>query len=138
VPLLLPLTFSLLHVGTVSSVVETVVENAGRPADASAACLMPIAPDPADALRFGDQTILSVIDGIEDGVAVVLVGADEREVTCSADALPSGVRAGGAVRLQLVGDRILHMVADPDQDAARAARIGAKLEWLRGNRDGKP
>jgi hypothetical protein len=133
VPLFLPLTIALLHVGD-----ESFVENAGQAIGASAVCSMPVAPDPADALTSGDQTITGVIDGIEDGVAVVLVGADEREITCSANALPFGVRAGGVVRIRLGGDRILHMEADPDEDALRAARIVAKLEWLRENRMGKP
>jgi hypothetical protein len=48
--------------------------------------------------------------------------------------LPSGIRAGGAVRLRLDGDRILYTEPDPAEDAARAARIGNKLEWLRKNR----
>ena len=92
----------------------------------------------AEIPRSQDQAVPAVVDRIEDGVAVVLVGPDEREITCSANALPSGVRAGGAVRLRLEGDRILHMEADPDEDAVRAVRIGAKLEWLRENRKAKP
>jgi hypothetical protein len=81
-----------------------------------------------------DQTVPAVVDRIEDGIAVVLVGPDEREITCPANMLPSGVQAGGAVRLRFDGDRILQMEADPDEDAARSARIGNKLEWLRKNR----
>ncbi len=88
----------------------------------------------AEIPKSEDQNVPAVIDRIEDDVAVVLVGADEREITCSANVLPSGVRAGGAVRVRLDGDRILYMEADPDEDALSAARIGAKLEWLRGNR----
>ena len=92
----------------------------------------------AEIPRPQDQAVPAVVDRIEDGVAVVLVGPDEREITCSANALPSGVRGGGAVRLRLEGDRILHMEADADEDSARAARVGEKLEWLRANRKGKP
>lgn len=91
----------------------------------------------ADNLGNQDRTVPAVIDRIEDGVAVVLVGTDEREITCSVGSLPSGVRAGGAVRLRLDGHRILHMEADPDEDALRASRIGTKLEWLRNNRGSK-
>jgi hypothetical protein len=117
---------------------ESFVKMAGRSAEASAACAMPIALSPAEDQQFEDDAVSAVIDRIEDDLAVVLVGADELEITCNANALPSGVRAGGAVRLQFDGDRILDTRADPDEDAARANRIGAKLEWLRGNRDGKP
>ena len=88
----------------------------------------------ADIPKSQDQAIPGVVDRIEDSIAVVLVGEDEREITCPANSLPSGVQAGGAVRLRLDGDRILHMEADPDEDGARAARIGNKLEWLRKNR----
>ena len=137
-PLLFPLTLALLHAGTVPRVDESFVKNAGRSAEASAICLMPVAPNPAEALRSKDQAVLAVIDRIDDGVAVVLVGANEREITCPAAALPPEVRAGGAVRLRLDRDRILHIEADPHEDAERATRIGAKLEWLRENRKGKP
>jgi hypothetical protein len=81
-----------------------------------------------------DQTIPAVIDRIEDGVAVILVATEEREFTCPAGTLPSDVRAGAAVRVRLDGDRISHIMADPEEDAARAERIGNKLEWLRKNR----
>ena len=135
---LLPLTLALFHAGTDQSVDETFAENAGRSVDASAVCSMSVAPNPAEAQRPEDQAVLAVIDRIEDGVAVVLLGADEREISYPIAALPPGVRAGGAVRLRLDGDRMLHMEADPAEDAVRAARIGTKLEWLRENRGGVP
>jgi hypothetical protein len=113
---------------------ESLVANADRAVEVSAICSIPLVSTRADALAFEDHAVPAIIDRIADDIAVVLIAEDEREFSCSATALPPGVREGGAVRLLLEGDQIFYIEADPDEDAVRAARIGAQLEWLRRNR----
>jgi len=142
-PLLLQLTLALLCAGTATNEDERVSENGGRPGEVSANCTIPAALAEVSQLNLADAerpaiAVAAVIDRIEDGVAVVLFGMDEHEIACSADALPSRVHEGGAVRLWFDGDGISLIVADSDEDAARATRIGEKLDSLRRSNPGTP
>jgi hypothetical protein len=71
----------------------------------------------------------AVLDRVEDGRAVLLVGAAETEVVLDAALLPAGARDGDWFRVGLT--------PDPDLTAARRAELGARLERIRRTRGGR-
>ncbi|MEY3072745.1 MAG: hypothetical protein RLZZ353_941 [Actinomycetota bacterium] len=70
----------------------------------------------------------AVLDRIEDGVAVLLVGPAEAEVTVPAAVLPTGAREGDWFRLGLT--------PDPALTEARRADLAARLDEVRRTRRG--
>ncbi len=70
----------------------------------------------------------AVLDRVEDGRAVLLVGPSEVEVTVAAGLLPAGARDGDWFRIGLT--------ADPGLTAARRAGLGARLDRIRRTRGG--
>lgn len=69
----------------------------------------------------------AVLDRVEDGVAVLLVGPEEVEVTLPAGLLPAGAREGDWFRF---------LVPDADLTVARGDRIAARLDEIRRTRRG--
>ncbi len=68
-----------------------------------------------------------VLDRIEDGVAVLLVGPDEVEVTVPAALLPTGAQDG---------DWFRWLVPDPELSERRRADVATRLERIRRDRRG--
>lgn len=92
-----------------------------RPGDTT-----PPAPDAA-ADDAGIPSDAAVLDRIEDGVAVLLVGPGEVEVQLPAALLPAGARDGDWFRL---------LVPDAELTARRRDELGARLEAIRRDRRG--
>lgn len=92
-----------------------------RPDDAS-----PVAPD-ATGGDTGIPADAAVLDRIEDGVAVLLVGPGEVEVELPVALLPAGARDGDWFRL---------LVPDAELTARRRTELGARLEAIRRDRRG--
>lgn len=88
--------------------------------------------DPPDDLRDDLSSEVpadaAVLDRVEDGLAVLLVGPDEVEVAVPAAMLPPGGRDGDWFRLGLS--------PDPELTAARRAELAARLERIRRTRGG--
>ena len=72
-------------------------------------------------------TDAAVLDRIEDGLAVLLVGPDEVEVTVPAALLPAGARDG---------DWFRWLVPDRELTERRRAEVAARLERIRRDRRG--
>jgi hypothetical protein len=77
------------------------------------------------------QTEAAVIDRFEGDIAVLLVGEAQRVVDVPREQLPSEVRAGQWLRVQLRGERLLHAELDADATDAARRRIQDKLARLR-------
>ncbi len=56
-------------------------------------------------MRQGVRPLRAVIDRIEEGLAVLLVGEDEVQLDLSLDYLPSGVEEGSVLRIGFEEDR---------------------------------
>ena len=74
----------------------------------------------------------AVIDRIIDGkTAVILVGDDERQHHCRADALPEGAKEGTWLRVRVESGKIVSMEVDEGETDGVRSRIHKKLENLR-------
>lgn len=78
----------------------------------------------------------AVIDRVVDGVAVLLVGDDEREVHLGADDLPDGAGEGTWLQVRTDGDEVVVMGLAPDAETGQATRIQRTVERLRATRRG--
>lgn len=72
-----------------------------------------------------------VIDRFEGDKAVVLVGEREEQLIVERDDLPAGAREGDWLRVEVEHGALLQAELDPEETAARRARIAEKLEALR-------
>lgn len=84
-------------------------------------------PQPADAPQQ------AVIDRIVEGVAVLLVSIEEREVRVPADAVPEGAGEGSVVRVR-PGDPPEILGVDETETARRREEAAGRLERLRAER----
>ncbi len=73
----------------------------------------------------------AVIDRIENGIAVVLIGEAERQVNVPRKQLPKGAREGHWLKVEMAGDQIIRIELDPEATAAARKRIEEKLDRLR-------
>jgi hypothetical protein len=73
-----------------------------------------------------------VIDRIEGDQAVLLVGAQERELVVPLRDLPAGCRPGLWVRVTLDGEYLRHVEPDHGKTRERQARIQEKMDRLLG------
>lgn len=88
---------------------------------------VPDAPDASDAAADAIPGEAAVLDRVEDGIAVLLVGPDEVEVELPAALLPEDARDGDWFRL---------LVPDPTLTAARRAGLEARMDRIRRTRRG--
>ena len=78
------------------------------------------------------MTERAVIDRVEDGLAVLLVGTDEKEVVASLRDLPEGSGPGVWLRVTLDGERLTHADVDTETTRVRKSRIQQTLNRLLG------
>ena len=72
----------------------------------------------------------AVVDRIEEGLAVLLVGEKEREVPTPLISLPPGVQAGDWLQVELQEGKVLRARLDTKETERRRQRIKAKLKDL--------
>jgi len=87
----------------------------------------PDAPDASDAAADAIPGEAAVLDRVEGGIAVLLVGPDEVEVELPAALLPADARDGDWFRL---------LVPDAELTAVRRADVEARMERIRRTRRG--
>jgi hypothetical protein len=73
----------------------------------------------------------AVIDRIENGIAVVLIGEAERQVNVPREQLPKGAREGAWLKVEMAADQIVRIELDREATEAARKRIAEKLEKLR-------
>lgn len=74
----------------------------------------------------------AVIDRVVDGqVAVLLIGAAEREVILPVGRLPRNAKAGDWLRVRIEGDEIVEMSVDVTETETVQRRIAEKMDLLR-------
>ena len=78
------------------------------------------------------MTERAVIDRVEDGLAVLLVGSDEKEVVAHLRDLPEGSGPGVWLRVILDGERLTHAEVDNETTRVRKSRIQQTLNRLLG------
>ena len=72
----------------------------------------------------------AAIDRIEEGRAVLLVGAAEREMIVPLSALPQGAAPGHWLRIEIEGGELRSATLDPEQTARRQSRLRERLARL--------
>ena len=75
----------------------------------------------------------AVIDRIEGGQAILLIGEGEaeRRVDAPRKCLPRGAREGAWLQVEMDGDRLVSAAIDEEETARAKQRILEKLERLR-------
>ena len=73
----------------------------------------------------------AVIDRFEGDKAVLLVGEEEDRLIVPRSLLPSGVKEGDWLQVEVEDDRVLSAVIDEDETAQAKQRIAEKLARLR-------
>ena len=74
----------------------------------------------------------AVVDRIEEGMAVLLVGEDERELVVPLRDLPKGTEAGVWLRVLIEGGSLKQAQVDSETTRQRRARIQEKMDRLLG------
>ena len=72
----------------------------------------------------------AAIDRIDEGIAVLLLGPDERQLIVPLNQLPSGVQAGDWLRVTIVNGQLKQVELDREETKLRRERIKAKLDKL--------
>jgi hypothetical protein len=72
----------------------------------------------------------AAIDRVEEGMAVLLVGEEEREVLAPMEEMPEGSRPGMWLRVTVEGERVRDAEIDLETTRARERRIREKLDRL--------
>ncbi|MDO8637403.1 MAG: DUF3006 domain-containing protein [Dehalococcoidia bacterium] len=72
----------------------------------------------------------AAVDRIDEGVAVLLVGPEERELTVPVGRLPPGVQAGDWLKVTIVDGQLKQVELDKEETKLRRERIKAKLNRL--------
>ena len=72
----------------------------------------------------------AVIDRVEEGQAVLLVGNDERQLIVPLSALPQGAAPGQWLRVEIEGSRLRSATLDPEQTARRQSWLRQRLDRL--------
>lgn len=73
----------------------------------------------------------AVVDRVEAGKAVVLVGDEEERLVVPMASLPAGTKEGTWLEVDVEDDRILSAKLDPEGEKAAQQRITDKLARLR-------
>lgn len=76
------------------------------------------------------MTVKVVIDRVEDGTAVLLVGDEEREVLVPTTELPEGSVPGVWLDVELEGDRIVRATVDVALTEKRRRRARGLMDRL--------
>ena len=76
----------------------------------------------------------AVIDRLESGRAVILVGEEERVVTIPRNLVPEGWKEGDWLSVELDGNRITSAAIDREATDQARERIAEKLARLRARR----
>ena len=74
----------------------------------------------------------AVIDRVEEGLAILLIGADEKELLVPLRDLPEGAGPGVWLRVTVEGERLTHAEADSETTHIRKSRIRRTLNRLLG------
>jgi hypothetical protein len=85
----------------------------------------------------GPRAQQAVVDRVVDGIAVLLVGAGEREVALPAERLPAGVGAGDVVSVRVDGPDVAILRGDQPATERRSAEVAARLQRIREERSGR-
>ncbi len=72
----------------------------------------------------------AAIDRIDEGIVVLLVGPEERELSVLVGQLPPGVQAGDWLRVIIVNGKLKQVELDREEAQKRRERIKAKLNRL--------
>ncbi|MBF8304385.1 MAG: hypothetical protein HW399_760 [Dehalococcoidia bacterium] len=72
----------------------------------------------------------AAIDRIDEGIVVLLVGPEERELAVPVGQLPPGVQAGDWLRVTIVNGQLKQVELDREETKRRRERIKAKLDKL--------
>lgn len=73
----------------------------------------------------------AVIDRFEGGLAVLLVGEDERRIDIPRECLPKGAREGYWLQVELEEGQLVYAALDPEETMRAKRRILEKLQRLR-------
>ncbi len=84
---------------------------------------------PVERAREGDDR--GVVDRIEEGVAVVLVGEDQAEHQLGSAELPDGTREGAWLRVRRSGTGLIVLGLDEEGEARQRQQIADRLDRLR-------
>ena len=76
------------------------------------------------------STEKAAIDCIDEGVAVLLVGPEERELSVPVGQLPQGVQAGDWLKVTIVNGQLKQAELNREETKKRRERIKAKLDTL--------
>ncbi|EZH67066.1 hypothetical protein DH09_03770 [Bacillaceae bacterium JMAK1] len=79
----------------------------------------------------------AVLDRIEDGIAVILVGKNEEEYHVKATELPEGATDGTILDVQATSGKIQDMTINHEETADQKARISAKMNQLKKKKGGR-
>ncbi|WP_081831646.1 DUF3006 domain-containing protein [Geomicrobium sp. JCM 19038] len=79
----------------------------------------------------------AVLDRIEDGIAVLLVGKSEQEYHVKADELPEEATDGAVLDVQITNDQIVDIAINQEETANQKARISAKMNQLKKKKGGR-
>ncbi len=72
----------------------------------------------------------AAVDRIDEGVAVLLISPEERELSVPVDQLPPGVQAGDWLKVTIVNGQLKQAEPDRDETKRRQERIRNKLDRL--------
>ena len=72
----------------------------------------------------------AVIDRIDEGQAVLLVGDEERQIVAPLTKLPTGVAPGDWLKVTLDRGELVEAVPDARETARRRARIQVKMDRI--------
>ncbi|MBF8264754.1 MAG: hypothetical protein HW384_618 [Dehalococcoidia bacterium] len=72
----------------------------------------------------------AAIDRIDEGVALLLIGPEERELSVPVGQLPPGIQAGDWLRVTIVNGQLKQAELDREETRKRQERIKAKLDKL--------
>lgn len=73
----------------------------------------------------------AVIDRFEDGVAVLLVGDEERRMEVPRKTLPRGAMEGHWLQVEIEGERLVNAIIDKKETARVRQQVREKLARLR-------
>lgn len=72
----------------------------------------------------------AVVDRVEEGLAVLLIGDEEHELTVPIEELPEGASPGVWLRVTLENGALTDAEVDAETTQARRARIHEKMQRL--------
>ena len=72
----------------------------------------------------------AAIDRIDEGIAVLLVGPEERVLAVSVGQLPPGIQPGDWLKVMIVNGQLQKAQLDREETKQRRERIKSKLDKL--------